>query len=50
MALDTMRRVRSYKRGTEIRATSRPFQARMLVHLVNIQARRIRVARIPKDI
>jgi len=29
-----MRRIRSYKRGTDVRGASRAFQAKMLVHLV----------------
>ena len=50
MALDTMRRVRSYKHGTDVRAASRAFQSTMLVNLINIQARRIRVARANRNI
>lgn len=49
MTTDTMRRVRSYKRGTQARADSRAFQARMLVHLVQTTTRRIRIARQNKE-
>lgn len=31
---DTMRRIRAYKDGTEVRGKSRPFQRKMLKHLV----------------
>jgi hypothetical protein len=31
---DTMRRIRSYKHGTDVRGGSRMFQAKMLAYLV----------------
>lgn len=36
---DTMRRIRSYKNGTDIRGSSRKFQGKMLKHLVQSSSR-----------
>ena len=39
---DTMRRIRSYKRGTDIRGASRPFQSKMLGYLVQAKKHPVR--------